>query len=37
MPNGAPIVVQLGRVDALRGWLTLDYVRPSPEITDSAR
>lgn len=37
MPTGAPIVVQLGRVDALRGWLTMDYVRPVPELTDSAR
>ena len=27
-PLGSQIVVQIGRVDPLRGWLTMDYVRP---------
>lgn len=37
LPNAAPIVVQIGRVDALRGWLTLDYVRPVSELSEGAR
>jgi exoribonuclease-2 len=42
--HGAPnlatqssIVVQIGRVDPLRGWLTMDYVRAESEVADRAR
>jgi exoribonuclease-2 len=35
-PTGAQIVVQIGRVDPLRGWLTMDYVRPASEVIEDA-
>jgi len=35
-PIGAQIVVQIGRVDPLRGWLTMDYVRPASEVIEEA-
>ena len=36
VPTGSQIVVQLGRVDPLRGWLTMDYVRPASEVIEDA-
>jgi exoribonuclease II len=36
VPTGAPIVVQIGRVDPLRGWLTMDYLRPAAEVIEGA-
>jgi len=36
VPTGSPIVVQLGRVDPLRGWLTMDYLRPASEVIEDA-
>ncbi|HVN27872.1 MAG TPA: RNB domain-containing ribonuclease [Candidatus Binataceae bacterium] len=35
-PVGAQIIVQIGRIDALRGWLTMDYVRPGSEVIEEA-
>jgi len=35
-PAGSQIIVQIGRVDPLRGWLTMDYVRPASEIIEDA-
>jgi exoribonuclease-2 len=35
-PLGSQIVVQLGRIDPLRGWLTMDYVRPASEVIEEA-
>ncbi|HLI79515.1 MAG TPA: RNB domain-containing ribonuclease [Candidatus Binataceae bacterium] len=35
MPVGANIVVQIARVDPLRGWLTMDYVRPASEVIEN--
>ncbi len=29
LPDGSPIIVQLNRVDPLRGWLAFDYLRPA--------
>jgi exoribonuclease-2 len=37
LPTQSPIIVQIGRVDPLRGWLTMDYVRAESEVADSAR
>jgi hypothetical protein len=34
MPNQMPIMVQVSRVDPLRGWLAFDYVRPADEGAD---
>ena len=34
LPTQMPIMVQLSRIDPLRGWLSFDYVRPADE--DSA-
>ena len=28
VPTGSQVVVQIGRVDPLRGWLTMDYLGP---------
>ena len=36
VPTGSQIVVQIGRVDPLRGWLTMDYVRPASEVIEDA-
>jgi exoribonuclease II len=36
VPTGSLIVVQVGRVDPIRGWLTMDYVRPASEVIESA-
>ncbi len=36
VPTGSLIVVQIGRVDPLRGWLTMDYVRPASEVIEDA-
>jgi len=36
VPTGSQIVVQIGRVDPLRGWLTMDYVRPASEVIEGA-
>jgi exoribonuclease-2 len=36
VPTGSQIVVQPGRVDPLRGWLTMDYLRPATEIIEEA-
>jgi exoribonuclease-2 len=36
VPTGSQIVVQLGRVDPLRGWLTMEYVRPASEVIEDA-
>ncbi len=36
VPIGSQIVVQPGRVDPLRGWLTMDYLRPAAEIIEEA-
>ncbi len=36
VPTGAQIVVQLGRIDPLRGWLTMDYIRPASEVIEDA-
>jgi exoribonuclease II len=36
VPTGSQIVVQLGRVDPLRGWLTMNYVRPASEVIEGA-
>jgi exoribonuclease-2 len=35
-PVGSQIVVQLGRVDPIRGWLTMDYLRPVSEVIEDA-
>jgi len=35
-PVGAQIIVQIGRIDPLRGWLTMDYVRPASEVIEEA-
>src|SRR5260370_35577084 len=34
MPNQMPIMVQVSRVDPLRGWLAFDFIRPADD--DSA-
>jgi exoribonuclease-2 len=36
VPTGSLIVVQIGRVDPLRGWLTMDYIRPASEVIEDA-
>ncbi len=36
VPTGTQIMVQIGRVDPLRGWLTMDYLRPASEIIEEA-
>jgi len=36
VPTGSQIVVQVGRVDPLRGWLTMDYRRPASEVIEDA-
>jgi exoribonuclease II len=35
VPAGGTIVVQIARVDPLRGWLTMDYVRPASEVIEN--
>ena len=35
LPVGSTIVVQIARVDPLRGWLTMDYVRPASEVIEN--
>ncbi len=35
-PVGAQMIVQLGRIDPLRGWLTMDYVRAGSEAIEGA-
>jgi exoribonuclease-2 len=35
-PVGSQIIVQLGRIDPLRGWLTMDYVRARSEAIEDA-
>ncbi len=35
VPTGSLIVVQTGRVDPLRGWLTMDYLRPASEALET--
>jgi exoribonuclease II len=35
VPAGSLIVVQTGRVDPLRGWLTMDYLRPASEALET--
>ncbi len=37
LANQAPIMVQLARVDALRGWLAFDYVGSAETATEGAR
>ncbi len=36
LPTQTQIVVQIGNVDPLRGWLTMDYIRPDSEIIEGA-
>jgi hypothetical protein len=36
MPNQMPIMVQVSRVDPLRGWLAFDFVRPADEDSSGA-
>jgi exoribonuclease-2 len=33
LPNQMPIMVQVSRVDPLRGWLAFDFVRPADEVS----
>lgn len=35
VPVDSTIVVQIARVDPLRGWLTMDYVRPASEVIET--
>jgi exoribonuclease-2 len=37
LPNQMPIMVQVSRVDPLRGWLAFDFVRPADEDTATIR
>ena len=36
LPNQMPIMVQVSRVDPLRGWLAFDFVRPADEASTGA-
>jgi len=36
VPIGSQIVVQVAKVDPLRGWLTMDYLRPASEVIEDA-
>jgi exoribonuclease-2 len=36
LPNQMPIMVQVSRVDPLRGWLAFDFVRPADEAATGA-
>ena len=35
VPAGSTIVVQIARVEPLRGWLTMDYLRPASEAIEN--
>ena len=37
LPNQMPIMVQVSRVDPLRGWLAFDFVRPADDDTATLR
>ena len=36
LANQSPVAVQITRVDPIRGWLVMSYVRPRPEVTEGA-
>jgi exoribonuclease II len=36
LPELTPVLVQIARVDALRGWLSMDYLRPAERATQGA-
>jgi hypothetical protein len=36
LPNQMPIMVQVSRVDPLRGWLAFDFVGPADEASTGA-
>jgi exoribonuclease-2 len=36
LPDQTPVLVQIARVDALRGWLSFDYLRPAERVTQGA-
>jgi exoribonuclease-2 len=36
LPDQTPVLVQIARVDALRGWLSFDYLRPVERATQGA-